>query len=129
MQSLSTQEIIQLQVGDSIAYSSRHGKYIVTTVKRISPTGQITTEENRRFTRYGNEIGGRAQLCSIAHAEEFNTNYDLGVQAKNLIYKISCEAQRLAEPRNHRLLSLDQLTELHTSLVELTEQFLPTGEA
>lgn len=128
MHSLSTQEIIQLQVGDSIAISNRHGKYIITTVKRISPTGQITTEEGRRFTRYGNEIGSREQLWSIAHAEEFNASYDLGVQAKQLCYQVSCEAQRLAEPRNLRPLTLEQLAELHASLVELTGRFLPSGE-
>ena len=128
MYSRATEEIVQLKVGDAIAHSNRHAKYILTTIKSISPTGQITTEEGRRFTRHGNQIGGREQLCSIAHAEEFNANYDLGVQAKNLCYKISCEAQRLAEPRSLRPLSIEQLTELHTSLVELTEQFLPNEE-
>ncbi|OMF70492.1 hypothetical protein [Paenibacillus glucanolyticus] len=40
-----------LKVGDEVTYSTRWHKDVITIIKKITPTGQIKTEDNKTFKK------------------------------------------------------------------------------
>ena len=91
--------LLGLKVGDEVGLSCRRsvcGFYSIVRVKRITPSGRITTEDGTTFNHNGDKLGGESGFSRRYLVEITPENKQLFVSEKRIsdsIYEINRELE------------------------------------